>query len=655
MKKRFIMVGILLLFFFQLKAQEKYFSISDDEKIMMSSEVQRNQKLMNPVNTSSVASEWLDITYYKLDLSILTAPSLLRGCVTIKGFCRQISDTILVLDLKNTMHIDSIHLNGAINNFYQDTSSFGIKLGYPYSVGDQLTVDVFYGGLPFGTGFGSFMFDEHSGIPWIWSLSEPYGARDWWPCKDHPSDKADSADVIITCDSSFKVGSNGKLVLVNNNGNGTKTYYWHERYPIATYLISVAISNFEQFSNWFHYSTTDSMEVLNYVLPEHLTSAIENLPLTIGMLKIFSDLFGLYPFINEKYGHSDFKRGGAMEHQTMTSTTTYSEPVIAHELAHQWFGDMITCRTWSDLWLNEGFAQYSTALYLEKKYGEASYRNYMKNQLSNARLAVGSVYVSDTSIVRNLFDGNLVYSKGASVLHMLRHVLRDSIFFRSMYEYANSPSLRYGNASGADFRSVCERVSGIELGYFFDEWIYGENFPHYSFGWNVDNTQSQHTIAVTIKQIMNTSNPMFFTMPIDLQLIGERWDTTVTVFNNSQEQIFSIPVGRTIRQVQLDPGEWLLRNIFEDIHPDFSLNQNYPNPFNRSTWIDYHIPDRTRVKLVVYNLLGQVVATLVDEVKTMGNYTAFWNASSLPVGVYFYRLQTSKLQVTRKMVLTSSE
>ena len=654
MRNRFIMIGILLLLFLNLNGQEKLSVNHDEEKVFLSSEMQRYEKLFHSNSISSFSSVWFDVTYYNLNLSINTDPQYISGVVTVEGICGQNPDTTLVLDLMNSLHIDSIRVNGAGSTFHQEMSCFRIDLGYLFSPGDKLTVEIFYGGVPGSSGFGSFAYDSHSGIPWIWSLSEPYGARDWWPCKDHPSDKADSADIIVTCDSLFKVGSNGKLISVKDNGDGTKTHHWQERYPIATYLISVAITNYEQFSNWFHYSPTDSMEVLNYVLPEHLTTAMENLPLTIGMLKIFSDLFGLYPFINEKYGHSDFKRGGAMEHQTMTSTTTYSETVIAHELAHQWFGDMITCRTWPDLWLNEGFAQYSTALYLEKKYGVSAYWNYMRNQLSNARLAVGSVYVKDTAVVRDLFDGRLVYSKGASVLHMLRHVLGDTVFFNSMYEYANHSSLKYGTAETKDFRPVCENVSGKDLGYFFDEWIYGENFPHYTFNWKIDNAQNDNVVSVSIAQTADRINPAFFTMPIDIKLIGEGWDTTVTVFNNSSEQIFYIPVSHTITEVQFDPGEWILRNILEEIYPDLSLSQNYPNPFKVSTRIDYRVPNRTRVKLVVYNILGQEVVTLCDEVKTMGNYTAFWNAGGFPAGIYFYRLQTSNKQVTGKMVLISS-
>jgi aminopeptidase N len=417
------------------------------------------------------------VTYYRLELEVLTQPNYLIGKVTITGKCLINNSSALTLDLMNTMVIDSVLVNSQRNNFIQHNSSFDISLNHPSVTGEVLSIDVFYEGLPVATGFGSFVFDSHAGIPWVYSLSEPYGAKDWWPCRDDPSDKADSADIIITCDSTLKVGSEGTLASVNNNGNGTATYHWKERYPIASYLISIAITNYAQFSNWFRYSDRDSMEILNYVLPEHYSTAFENLPRVVDMMSIYSNL---YPFVREKYGHSEFGRGGAMEHQTMTSTTTFDEMTLAHELAHQWFGDMITCRTWYDLWLNEGFAQYSTALYLERKYGISSYWVYMNSQLDYAKSASGIIGAPDISSVGNLFNVSRTYSKGASVLHMLRHILGDSIFFRSIYTYANDPALKYSTASIGDFKSVCETVSGKDLTYFFQEWIYGESFPEYN-------------------------------------------------------------------------------------------------------------------------------------------------------------------------------
>jgi len=506
------------------------------------------------------AEDRIDVTYYRLDIRVTTSPQHLSGNVIMNAVSLQNGLSSITLDLMNALTIDSAKVGVSTVAFVQHASSFDLALDRSYSSGEVMTVQIFYEGVPGSSGFGSFEFSQHSSVPWVWSLSEPYGAKDWWPCKDHPKDKADSADVVVTCDSAYKVGSNGKLVSVVNNGDGTKTHHWQERYPISTYLISVAITNFAQFSNWFHYSPTDSMEVLNYVLPENLASAQANLPLTVGMLQIYSDLFGLYPFVNEKYGHSQFGWGGGMEHQTMTSVGGFGESLIAHELAHQWFGDMITCSTWPDIWLNEGFATYCEMLYQEKKYGTPAYWSDVNNDAGAAKAAVGSIHVVDTSNVGTLFSSNLVYSKGAWVLHMLRHVIGDTAFFHSMYNYANHPSYKYGVASTPDFQSVCESTSGQDLDYFFNEWIYGERYPHYSYGMTPVATDSGYLTTINLTQTTGTANPAFFTMPIDFKFIAVGWDTTITLVNNQQSQAFTVLLTHNPTTLQLDPAGWILKD-----------------------------------------------------------------------------------------------
>jgi aminopeptidase N len=369
------------------------------------------------------------------------------------------------------------------------------------------------------------------------------------------------------------------------------------------------------------------------------------------MLRIFSDLFGLYPFFEEKYGHVDIGMGGAMEHQTLTSTTTYAENVIAHELAHQWFGDMITCRTWRDVWLNEGFAQYSTALYLERKYNTDAYWSYMRNQMGSARHAEGSVYVQDTTQVRDLFDGNLVYAKGAVILHMLRHVLGDSIFSQTLYSYANDAEHMFRTASTQDFRTVCENESGRDLEYFFDQWVFGTGYPHYTLTWDAARSGMNDIVSVTVTQVMNNGEPAYFKMPIDITIRSDAYDTTITVFNDSIRQSFVFSVPFITRAVELDRQGWLLKDVAEQLVQNYSLSQNYPNPFNGSTLIEFQIPRRSSVQLEIFNVLGQKVATLIDDVRTMGRYSVEFDGNGLPSGVYVYRLTTPAASLLQKMLL----
>ncbi|MBI3193722.1 MAG: M1 family metallopeptidase, partial [Ignavibacteriae bacterium] len=474
----FFLIGFLLVGF----SQEPFHG--DDEKILIKNEIERYKHRFVTQQTT-LADERYDVTYYQLNIIVTTSPQYISGSVLMKAFGKQNGLTTITLDLMNSLTVDSVIVDSTNVGFTQQSSSFDVTLDRTYNFDEELEVKIYYHGVPGNSGFGSFEFSSHQGTPWVWSLSEPYGAKDWWPCKDHPADKADSADILVTCASPYKVGSNGKLLSVVDNGNGTSTHHWKESYAISTYLISIAITNYAQFSNWFHYSPTDSMEVLNYVLPEQLASAQANLPRTVDMLEIYSDLFGLYPFITEKYGHSQFGWGGGMEHQTMTSLGGFSEGLVAHELAHQWFGDMITCRNWPNIWLNEGFATYLEALYYERRYGATAYWGSITAEMNSAKTAVGSIYVRDTNNIGNLFNGSLVYAKGATVLHVLRHVIGDTAFFTSMYNYANDPRFKYGTAVTADFQSVCETVSGKDLDYFFNEWIYGEKYPKYLFGWSV--------------------------------------------------------------------------------------------------------------------------------------------------------------------------
>jgi aminopeptidase N len=564
MKHIYNVIIVFTLLFCEVQGQVEQLN-GNSEKQFRQTELLRYKALMEQRTNEVTAEERIDVTYYKLDITITTSPQYVKGNVVVRATSKRDNLTSVTLDLMSSLIVDSVLVGGIRVAVSQHSSSFDVTLDRAYNNGELIAMQIFYRGIPGSSGFGSFAFSSHAGKPWVWSLSEPYGAKDWWPCKDHPSDKADSADIIVTCDTAFRVGSNGKLLSVVNNGNGTWTHHWQERYHISSYLISVALTNYTQFSNWFKYTPTDSMEILNYVLPEHLASAQANLPKTAGMLSIYSDLFGLYPFINEKYGHSEFGWGGAMEHQTMTSTGTFSEYTIAHELSHQWFGDMITCRNWPDIWLNEGFATYCEALYGERKYGSSAYWNQVNGDMSSAKGATGTISIVDTSNVGRLFDGSLVYSKGGTVLHMLRHVLGDSVFFRVMHEYANHPSLKYGTASTPDFQSVCETVSGKNLNYFFSEWIYGERYPRYGFGWSAQTSLNGYTVTISVSQNTGTTNPTFFTMPIDLKVVGSGWDTTVTIFNNLQTQNFTFDVSHNPTSVLLDPDGWILKDIMNTV------------------------------------------------------------------------------------------
>lgn len=617
------------------------------------------------MQAASAGDQRIDVSYYRLELRVEPQTSSIGGAVDLVAASLVDSLASVTLDLNSTMTIDSVRQQASPLSLTRFPSSFTVQLARPYRRGEVFSLRVYYHGTPAATGFGSFVFASIPEGAWIWSLSQPYGAREWWPCKDHPLDKADSVDVVVTCANGLKVGSNGRLVSVRDNGDGTSTHTWAERYPISTYLVSIAIAPYVAFSNWYKYGPSDSLEVLNYIIPQHLAQAQETLPKTVDMLRIFSSLYGPYPFLKEKYGHSEFGWSGAMEHQTMTSTSTFAEDVISHELAHQWFGDMITCQTWQDLWLNEGFATYSEALYREAQYGSDYYRALIRYRLSDALAAQGSLFVIDTTSVSALFARSRVYSKGASVLHMLRHVMGDTLFFRALRAYAGDSRFRYGTARTADFREICETTYGKSLGFFFDQWVYGEKYPRYTLRWDGTGDGSHWTIEARLDQETGTATPSVFVMPVDIRFSAGGKDTTVVVWNSRNSESFTFTLSFNPERAEVDPEQWILREV-NNPNPTLAdvpvLEQNYPNPFNWGTTLTIQNPRRSRVSLTIHNILGQQIASLHNSVLEPGVHTFQWSPGATgwipeatrdrPVasGVYFCRLVSDGAHITRSML-----
>ncbi len=500
-----------------------------------------------------------DVKYYKLDLTVNHTAQTISGNVTCKSEIVDQNVSEIYFDLTNPLIVDSVFVNGSLKSFTRGSNKLNIALGTTLNAGDEFTSIVYYHGTPGSSGFGSFEFSSQAGNPAIWTLSEPYGAKDWWPVKDTPADKADSADFWITVSTSLIPASNGKLMEVVNNGNGTHTYKWKSSYPIAQYLLSMAITNYAQYTNYYHYSPTDSMPINHFLYPGSLNSNIAQLNKTPGMIEIYAEHFGEYPFINEKYGHAQFGWGGGMEHQTITSMGGFSNMLIAHELAHMWYGDKITCKDWHHIWLNEGFATYGEGVITEAWSGKTGYDNFILNEMASARNAVGSIWVQDISDVNQIFNGSRSYAKGGVVLHMLRGIVGDSTFYDIMRIYSAEPNVAYGVAVTEDFQAVAENVSGMDLNYFFQQWIYGENYPKYH-SWHSKSLISGNTwnLSLLITQDAN-SNPAFFTMPIQIKVTRAIGDTIVTVFNNAASQHYNIAIEGEPLSIVFDPGNWILK------------------------------------------------------------------------------------------------
>ncbi len=615
-----------------------------------------------------------DVRYYRLDLVVDEVAHTVGGNVIIAATSRVDGLSSAELDLYDNMQVDSVYSAGQGVSFTHDNDLLTADLPVPVNQGDQFVLRIFYSGTPISSGWGSFGFDTHQGDPIIWSLSQPDNARTWWPCNDDPSDKADSADVLLTVSDALVATSNGSLLSETDNGDGTKTFHWKEHYPIPSYLISLAISNYETITDWYVSAGGDSMPVIHYVFPESYNNALVSFNVTVPMIEAFVGRFGEYPYLDEKYAHSEFPWPGAMEHQTNCSYGSwlitgdhFFDWLVAHELAHQWWGDMITCETWMDVWLNEGFATYSEALWAEHIGGFTGYGNYM---ISVDRYFDGGNYEGPIYDPTELFNWT-VYEKGGWALHMLRHVIGDETFLQALWDYGHDAAFVHGTANTVEVQDFFENSSGVDLDWFFQEWIYGENRPYYEYWWLPAPSGNDYDLTVHIDQIQTNAPP--FRMPVDIQVVTVSGETTFTVVDSLEHQEFSFTLDEEPQNVYIDRYNWILKHV-RMVDPPvgvgddnggiavpraLSLGQNYPNPFNPSTVIGYEIPerlDRADMKLTIYDIRGRKVRELISGPVSKGRHEVAWNGrddGGRPVGsgIFLYRLEVGGEIMTRRMVL----
>ena len=398
-----------------------------------------------------------DITYYGIDLRIDPSAETISGSVTVRAQSTISSLSELVLDFSTELTVTAV--SGDATGFDRGDDLLTIELDHAYSSGQEIEVVVHYNGHPLSIGGLGLNFGQHAGSPTIHTISCPYHAYLWMPCKDYPGDKANTVDMDITVPGNLVVASNGVLRGVEDHGDGWKTYSWHEGYPISTYLMCVTIGNYVTIEDTYNSLTGKELDIINYVYPSNLASATEDFNVIPGALDIYSDWYGEYPFIEEKYGVADCAMYYAgMEHQTLTTIhTNYitgdheNDDLFVHELSHMWWGDCVTVESWHHCWLNEGFATFSEALYYEMVAGQGAYHEYM-DVTNNALGYRAPIYRYDLTDPDPIFDG-VCYDKGAWVVHMLRHIVGDELFRDILAEYRSRHD--YRNATTEDFQAVC--------------------------------------------------------------------------------------------------------------------------------------------------------------------------------------------------------
>ncbi len=491
-----------------------------------------------------------DVLNYQFDWSINMTAKSIRGKAVIlsKSLVNNLNQ--IILHLSTSMTVTQIQQAQTALAFTHAENLLTIFLAQPPNINQEFEVEIFYSGLP----QAGLNFSTHNGQPIFWSLDEPNEAREWFPSFDHPSDKA-TAEIKIRVPQNIFVASNGILINSQINQDGTITYFWKEDAPIATYLISVAGTNYSTFSDNYS-SGTQSMDVLYYVYPEDFNEALIDFSILVPMITFYSLLFGEYPFLEEKYGMAAIPQGTAMEHQTITSYPAraitgdhQNDWLMAHELAHQWWGDLVTPADWDDIWLNEGFATYSDALWFEFLSGPLGLQRRMQVFKDIYFQHLGPEHPVYNPPSGHLFC-EIVYEKAAWVLHMLRYVVGDTLFWAILRKYALD--FAYANATTQDFIYVCEQVYGEDLNWFFDQWIYGSGYPTYQFAWGY----KDGSIIVIINQLHEDST--LFKMPIELQINLSSGPIHKIIWVDKRFNFYTFPLSERPATVLLDPNNWIL-------------------------------------------------------------------------------------------------
>lgn len=658
MKNKLYFAGLIVSLFFEtpLHSQEGiHYCATKHEKTTHVT----GQKTLT-VSEENEANKY-DVTFYGLDLAMSNQNTNVAGTASIHAKTVDNLDSV-VLELFPTLTISDLRLNGVSTSYSRSNSVLKIPINAAANFAFVLDID--YSGTPpnpstnpFGGSGVTCTYVSTITDKVTWTVSCPFLAHEWFPCKQILRDKADSSAVSVTVPSNCKAGSNGVLENVVDLGNGTTRYEWKHRNPILYYLICATIAPYTEYSLYAHPSQLpgDSVLIQNFVYGNATTlpQATTQCDLLPDFLELFSDLYGLYPFHEEKYGQCVAPLGGGMEHQTMTTIGVFEKKITAHELSHSWWGDHIGIASFSDVWVSEGFATYSEYLMLENMYPTERV-SLMAGWHNTVMSAVGgSVWHTDTLDVNRIYNSRLSYKKGASIIHTLRHIINnDALFFQTLRDF--QIDFQDSVAVGLDIKNKFENASGIDLTNYFEEWYFGEGFPTYSTRWNSlgGNLILEIAHSTSVPTVTST-----FTNPLEIRFSRSGQADTVIRFNvNSNLNQYVIPAVGTVTGVSaIDPNNWIInRNSTNTYDPSFieyaELTENksenlliFPNPVKTSATIQMS-QDGAYI-VCVYNAYGKLVSN-----KEFTNETQL-AMEDLSIGTYIIEVVSKQNGTVKRKIL----
>ncbi|MCO5260802.1 MAG: T9SS type A sorting domain-containing protein [Crocinitomicaceae bacterium] len=647
------LLSFVLFFSCQLFSQNNNFPCSSKSK-------HTNQTKISPYTTSAQATQQkkYDVYFYRLSLNMTNTVTTLSGVVEIHAKATQVIDSAL-LEFFNGFTINSVKVNGVTANYSRYNQLLSVYLNLPQ--GSDFIISIDYQGTPptaatnpLGGAGMSCQASPSWGNNVTWSLSEPFSAFEWFPCKQDLKDKADSVQVSVTVPDGLMAGSNGVLDSVTVNG-GFKTFHWMHRHPIAYYLISVAVSNYYEYTVYANPAgSTGPVPIQNFIYNNttYLDNYQDDIDETVDFIELFADLYGPYPFQDEKYGHCLAPISGGMEHQTMTTQGYFEKTLTAHELAHQWWGDYVTCGSWADIWLNEGFASYSEYLMLYNLYTVNSAQQKMANSHNNVMSVVGgSTWVADSLNENAIFDSRLVYEKGGAIIHTFRYLINDDVLFFDLLKnylstYANS------TATGLEFKAFAESYTGMDFSDFFNQWYFGEGYPTYTVRYKPTSS------GVLIKINQTTSMPSitpFFSNPIDLKIKRTGLSDTIVRINNTGNETWidltTIPNVESITSI--DPLNYIINKsggiILDNNLSIQSVEKNefdfiiYPNPTGNQLTIQCATNETYTLRLI-----DQKGRAIISQKIESG---AVIDLSQLAAGQYLVELTNENHQFTTRKVI----
>jgi aminopeptidase N len=597
-----------------------------------------------------------DVCFYGLDIAVTNENDYVSGNTTIKAKVVDQPLSTFVIELINQLNVEKVLFNNEEVAFTHGNDELSIGLTNNIPVNEYFNVQIFYEGESGEEGM-QHEIDEDWGFPVTFTLSETWHAKEWFPCKEVLSDKADSVYVFITTNSTCKAAGNGLLYNTVYLPDGKVRYEWKSKLKTTYYLIFVIVADYTEYNIYSNpEAASEPILIQNYLYdnPDCLIFNQDLIDVTADMLVLFSDKYGLYPFHKEKYGHAMWPWGGAMEHQTMTTTGTFDFGYTSHELGHSWFGDYVTCATWQDIWINEGFASYSEYIAIENLANEEYEIGHLNHAERYARNATeGSIYLSfeDAQNESAVFNYSLTYRKGLMLVHMIRYIIDDDeLFFTVLKNFVN----QYADsvAKGIDFKEVLEETTNIDFTNYFDQWFFGEGYPIYHVEWN----QTGNAVDMNIIQETTSESTNFFDIPLEIKFFGENQSALhkIDITSNTQSENINIPF--TIDSLQIDPNNWILNGIGSIVNSidnqTFALDKRihvYPNPAQNETTLEFHHLQGQQIQFELVNISNQVVFS--DKILCNSEISKYnLVLDYLPNGLYFILIKNENTTIGKRLM-----